>query len=104
LTTDGWAGNNKLDCIAVTGHWKTKLGEHNSVLLDIIELTSPVHDDRYLCKELLGVTNRLGITFAVMSVTRDNASQIIQCWKSLKLLLLHNGVKWKNKIGYFFCC
>ena len=67
LTTDGWAGNNKLDYIAVTGHWQTKLGEHNSVLLDIIELTNPVHDGRYLCDKLLEVTNRLGITCAVIS-------------------------------------
>jgi hypothetical protein len=57
----------------VTGHWQTKLGEHNLVLLDI-ELTNPVHDGRYLCKKLLEVTNRLGITCAVMSVTRDNTS------------------------------
>ena len=53
LTTDGWAGNNKLDYIAVTGHWQTKLG---SVLLDIIELTN-----------MIEVTNQLGITCAVMS-------------------------------------
>jgi hypothetical protein len=42
LITDGWAGNNKLDYIAVTGHWQTKLGEHTSVLLDIIEEIIPV--------------------------------------------------------------
>jgi hypothetical protein len=32
-----------------------------------------VHDSKYLCKRLLEVMDRLGITWAVMSVTRDNA-------------------------------
>src|SRR5437763_5973281 len=56
LTTDGWAGNNKLDYIAVTGHWEDKTGKHYSITLDIIELTNPVHDGAYLCKKLLEVT------------------------------------------------
>jgi hypothetical protein len=74
LTTDGWAGNNKLDYEAVTAHFETKAGEKVSLLLDIIELTEPVHDGVYLCKKLLEVTDRLGITCAVISVTRDNAA------------------------------
>ena len=45
-----------------------------SLLLDIIELTNPVHDGLYLAQKLLKVTNRLQITCAVMLVTRDNAS------------------------------
>jgi hypothetical protein len=50
LTTDGWAGNNKLDYIAVTGHWQTKLGEHilSNLLIPYME-------------KLLEVTNRRGI-------------------------------------------
>jgi len=74
LTTNGWAGNNKLDYIAVTGHFRTKEGEQKAVLLDIIELTKPIHDGQYLCEKLLEVTNRLGITCAILAITRDNAS------------------------------
>jgi hypothetical protein len=75
LTTDGWAGNNKLDYIAVTGHIIHKAtGKMESLLLDIIELTNPVHDGLYLAQKLLEVTDRLQITCAIMSVTRDNAS------------------------------
>jgi hypothetical protein len=44
------------------------------MLLDIIELTNPVHDGLYLAQKLLEVTDRLHITCAIMSVTRDNAS------------------------------
>jgi hypothetical protein len=75
LTTDGWAGNNKLDYIAVTGHIIHKsTGKMESLLLDIIELTNPVHNGLYLAQKLLEVTDRLHITCAIMSVTRDNAS------------------------------
>ena len=74
MTTDGWAGNNKLDYEAVTAHYITKEGEHVAVLLDIIELAEPVHDGIYLCKKLLEVTDRLAITCAIISITRDNAS------------------------------
>jgi hypothetical protein len=74
LTTDGWAGNNKLDYIAVTGHFETKAREQATLLLDIIELTKPIHDGVYLCEKLLEVTNRLGITCAILAITRDNAS------------------------------
>jgi hypothetical protein len=74
LTTNGWAGNNKLDYIAVTGHFRTKQGEQIATLLDIIELTKPIHDGPYLCEKLLEVTNRLGITCAILAIIRDNAS------------------------------
>jgi hypothetical protein len=75
LTTNGWAGNNKLDYIAVTGHIIHKAtGKMESMLLDIIELTNPVHDGLYLAQKLLEVTDKLQITCAIMSITRDNAS------------------------------
>jgi hypothetical protein len=53
LTTNAWAGNNKLDYITVTGHFRTKEGEQVIVLLDIIKLTQPVYNRTYLCKKLL---------------------------------------------------
>jgi hypothetical protein len=74
LTTDAWAGNNKLDYIAVTGHFNTSNGIQESLLLDIIELDEPVHSGFYLAKKLLEVTDRLNITRAIISITRDNAS------------------------------
>ena len=44
------------------------------MLLDIIELTNPIHDSLYLAQKLFKVTDRLHITCAIMSITRDNAS------------------------------
>jgi len=44
------------------------------MLLDIIELTNLIHDSLYLAQKLLEVIDRLHITCAIMSVTRDNAS------------------------------
>jgi hypothetical protein len=75
LTTDGWVGNNKLDYIAITGHFiHNSSGIMESLLLDMIELTEPVYDGTYLAKKLLEVTDRLSITCAIISVTRDNVS------------------------------
>ena len=74
LTTDAWAGNNKLDYIAVTAHWKDINGKMESILLDIIELKNPSHTGTYLCKVLVEVTDRFDITQSILSVTRDNAS------------------------------
>jgi hypothetical protein len=74
LTTDSWTGANKCDYTAVTADGKTKIGEMWSTLIDIIELTDPVYDGHYLCTKLLEVTNRLGITCAIISITRDNES------------------------------
>lgn len=74
LTTDGWAGNNKLDYVAVTGHIISKGGKSEALLLNIIKLTNPIHSGIYLCEKLLEVTDRLGITCAIISITRDNAS------------------------------
>ena len=63
-----------MDYIAVTGHYQTKEGYIYSVLLDILELTEPVHDGQYLAEKLVEVTDRLQITCFIISVTRDNAS------------------------------
>ena len=73
LTTDEWAGNNKLDYIAVTAHFTTRDGVKENLLLDIIELTELVHSGEHLCAKLLEVTDWLGITCAIISVTQDNA-------------------------------
>jgi hypothetical protein len=74
LTTDAWAGNNKLDYICITGHIQHLDGIMESLTLDIIELTNPIHSGKYLAKKMLEVTDLLGITCATISITRDNAS------------------------------
>jgi hypothetical protein len=47
---------------------------HNSQLLDIIQLTDPVHSREYLAEKLSKITNSLKITKAVFTITQDNAS------------------------------
>jgi hypothetical protein len=42
--------------------------------LDIIELIEPIYDKAYFCEKLLEVTNRLNITYIIISITRDNTS------------------------------
>lgn len=74
LTTNAWASNNKLDYIAVTAHYNLLDDIKISTLLDIIELTNPVHLGEYLATKILEVTDQLGITCAIISITRDNAS------------------------------
>ena len=74
LTTDVWAGNNKLDYIAVTGHYNTITGVQELLLLDIIELENPIYSGKYLVEKLLEVTDCLNITRAIISITRDNVA------------------------------
>jgi hypothetical protein len=74
MTTDAWLARNYKSFIAVTGHWINNEWTHNSELLDIIELTDPVHSGEYLAEKLLEITDSLRITQAVFIITRDNAS------------------------------
>ena len=62
-----------MDYIIVIGHYITKDFETHALLLNIIKIIEPVYLGAYLYKKLLEVTNRLGITCAIMLVTRDNA-------------------------------
>ena len=60
LTTDGWAGNNKLDYIDINVYIIYKsTGKTESLLLNIIKLINPVYDGLYLAQKLLKVINRL---------------------------------------------
>ena len=58
----------------MTGHWIDSDWVHNSKLLDVIELTDPVHSREYLAEKLSKITDSLEITPAVFTVTRDNAA------------------------------
>ena len=72
LTTDKQARNNKLDYVAVTAYFITRDRVKENLLLDIIKLTDLVYSREALYAKLLEVTDRLGITCAIISVTRDN--------------------------------
>ena len=104
LTTDAWSGNNKNDYVAVTVHFRNRAGDIETFLLDIIELLEPVHDGHYLCTKLLEVTDRLGITCAIMSITRDNASPNDTMLEMFEAVVEE---QWEAKEGrdkLFFCC
>jgi hypothetical protein len=60
--------------VAVTGYFRIKEGEQVSLLLNILELTQPIYNRPYLCNKLLEVTNRLGITYTILVIIRDNTS------------------------------
>ena len=62
-----------MDYIVVTGHYIKKDSEHVSLLLDILEINEPIYSGTYLYTKLVEVTDRLGITYAIMLVIRDNA-------------------------------
>jgi hypothetical protein len=42
--------------------------------MDIVELKEPIHSREYLADQLLDITNSFGVTQAVFTITRDNAS------------------------------
>ena len=61
-----------MDYIIVTGHYIIKDFKTHSLLLNILKIIELVYLGVYLYKKLIEVTDRLGITYAIMLVTRDN--------------------------------
>jgi hypothetical protein len=104
LTTNAWSSNNKMDYIAVTSHYTTKDGKTHSLLLDILEITEPIHSRAYLCKKLLEVTNRLGITCAIMLVTRDNAKPNDNMLDNYEAVVQAQYDLMEDRDQAFFCC
>jgi hypothetical protein len=104
LTTDEWAGNNKLDYIAVTAHFTTRDGVKENLLLDIIELTDPVHSGEVLCAKLLEVTDRLCITCAIISVTRDNAKPNDTMLDNFEAEVENQYDLMEERDQAYFCC
>ena len=73
ITIDTWSACNYKSFTAVTRHWIDSDWKHNSELLDIIKLTDLVHSGKYLAEKLSEITDSLGITSAIFTVTQDNA-------------------------------
>jgi len=60
--------------MAVTVHYiDHKTFENRSNILDVIELTEPIHSGTYMGDELFKITQFFGITMAVFTISRDNA-------------------------------
>ena len=74
LTTDCWTASNYKEFAAITIHWVTPDWEQKSQVLDIVELTNPVHSGAYLAKEVIKTTDSFGITHSIVAITHDNAS------------------------------
>lgn len=74
LTTDSWSARNYTEYSAVTAHWINSKWQQKSNLLDVIHLKEPIHSGEYLASQLYAVTDDMGITDAIFTCTRDNAS------------------------------
>ncbi|KFY19337.1 hypothetical protein V493_08008 [Pseudogymnoascus sp. VKM F-4281 (FW-2241)] len=74
LTTDSWSARNYTEYSAVTAHWINSKWQQKSNLLDVIHLKEPIHSGEYLASQLYAVTDDMGITGAIFTCTRDNAS------------------------------
>jgi hypothetical protein len=74
LTTDCWTASNYKEFAAITIHWVTPNWEQKSQVLDIVELTNPVHSGAYLAKEVIKATDFFDITHSIVAITHDNAS------------------------------
>lgn len=74
LTTDCWTASNYKEFAAITIHWVTPDWEQKSQVLDIVELTNPVHSGAYLAKEVIKATDFFNITHSIVAITHDNAS------------------------------
>jgi hypothetical protein len=74
ITTDAWSARNYTDYAAITAHWINDKWQQKSRVLDVIHLQEPIHSGEYLAQQLAIVTDDMGITGAVFTCTRDNAS------------------------------
>ncbi|KFY94797.1 hypothetical protein V500_03062 [Pseudogymnoascus sp. VKM F-4518 (FW-2643)] len=74
ITTDAWSARNYTDYAAVTVHWIVDKWQQKSKVLDVVHLKEPIHSGEYLAQQLAIVTDDMGITGAVFTCTRDNAS------------------------------
>jgi len=61
-----------MDYIVVIGHYIIKDFETHSLLLNILEIIEPIHLRAYLYKKLVEVIDRLGITYTIILITKDN--------------------------------
>jgi hypothetical protein len=61
-----------MDYIIVTGYYIIKDFKTYSLLLNILKIIEPVYLGVYLYKKLVEVIDRLGITYAIILVIKDN--------------------------------
>jgi hypothetical protein len=61
-----------MDYIIVTGYYIIKDFKTYSLLLNILKIIEPVYLGVYLYKKLVVVIDRLGITYAIILVIKDN--------------------------------
>jgi hypothetical protein len=87
----------------VTGHYTKKDREHVSLLLNILEIDELVYSGAYLCRKLVEVTDRLGISCAIMSVTRDNAKPNDSMLNDFKDLIQEQYDLIDERDQAFFC-
>jgi hypothetical protein len=74
ITTDTWSARNYHEFTAITGHWIDESWQHHSTVLDLMKLLEPIHSGEYLAEKLVEITDSLGITGAIFTITRDNAT------------------------------
>jgi len=74
LTTDCWSARNYKEFSGVTAHWIDKEFNICAEVLDVLYLKEPIHSGDYLARALLGITDEYGISDAIHTITRDNAS------------------------------
>jgi hypothetical protein len=74
LTTDCWTAGNYKEFAAITIHWVNSSWEHQSEILDVVELTNPVHSGAYLAQVVIKATDFFDITHSIVVITHDNAS------------------------------
>ena len=93
-----------MDYVAVTAHFTTKDRVKENLLLDIIKLTEPVHSGEHLCAKLLEVTDRLGITCAIISITRDNTKPNYTMLDNFKAMVKEQFNEIEERDQAYFCC
>jgi hypothetical protein len=73
-------------------------------LLDILEITELIYSRAYLYEKLLEVINRLGITCAIILVTRDNVKPNDNMLDNYEAVVQAQYDLIEDRDQAFFCC
>lgn len=76
LTTETatWSARNYTEYCVDTIHWARTTWELKSAVIDVVHLTEPIHNGECLARIIVGATERYGITKAIFTITRHNAT------------------------------
>lgn len=93
LTLDGWTSPYSDDFLAVTAHWIDQDWNLREIIMAFEPLDGP-HTGENLLKSLITVINRFSLGRKILTITTDNASNMIKMLRLLDNYTTQNDNDW----------